>query len=60
MTLAVDHLRLAVSRRSLLATRMAEIDRELQRLTDSGEIERWLVESEATYRDMIAQPEPRR
>jgi polar amino acid transport system substrate-binding protein len=60
MTLAVDHLRLAVSRRSPLAARMAEIDRELQRLADSGEIERWLAESEATYRDMIAQPEPRR
>jgi polar amino acid transport system substrate-binding protein len=39
---------------------MVEIDRELQRLADSGEIERWLAESEATYRDMIAQPEPRR
>ncbi|MBT8766469.1 substrate-binding periplasmic protein [Metapseudomonas boanensis] len=59
LALAVDHLRLAVSRRSPLAARMAEIDRELQRLTDSGEIERWLGESEATYRDMIVQPEPR-
>ncbi|BAN49773.1 ABC transporter substrate-binding protein [Metapseudomonas resinovorans] len=59
ITLAVDHLRLAVSRRSPLAARMAEIDRELQRLADSGEIERWLAQSEAAYRDMIAQPEPR-
>ena len=58
LTLAVDQLRLAVSRRSPLAARMAEIDRELQRLNDSGEIERWLLQSEATYRDMIVQPEP--
>ncbi len=60
LTLAVDHLRLAVSRHSPLAVRMGEIDRELQHLADSGEIERWLAESEATYRDMIAQPESRR
>ncbi|QEY62041.1 transporter substrate-binding domain-containing protein [Metapseudomonas lalkuanensis] len=59
LTLAVDHLRLAVSRHSPLAARMAEIDAELQRLTNSGEIERWLAESEATYRDMIVQPESR-
>ncbi|WP_028626502.1 substrate-binding periplasmic protein [Metapseudomonas resinovorans] len=60
MTLAVDHLRLGVSRHSPLAGRMPDIDRELQRLTDRGDIERWLAESEATYRDMIAQPEPLR
>lgn len=57
-TVAVDYLRLAVSRHSLLAARMDEIDRELQRLTDSGQIERWLNQSEATYRDMVVQPEP--
>lgn len=37
---------------------MDEIDRALQHLTDSGQIERWLDESEATYRDMVVQPEP--
>ncbi len=58
-TVAVDYLRLAVSRHSPLAGRMDEIDRELQRLTDSGQIERWLNQSEATYRDMVVQPESR-
>ncbi|MCY1348603.1 Bacterial extracellular solute-binding protein, family 3 [compost metagenome] len=57
-TLAVDYLHLAVSRQSPLAARMDEIDRALQNLTDSGQIERWLDESEATYRDMVVQPEP--
>ncbi len=59
LTLAVDHLRLAVSRHSPLAARMAEIDAELRRLAENGEIERWLAVSEATYRDMVAQPESR-
>ncbi|MCO6055400.1 transporter substrate-binding domain-containing protein [Pseudomonas sp. MOB-449] len=57
-TVAVDYLRMAVSRHSPLAARMDEINRELQRLTDSGQIERWLNESEAIYRDMVVQPEP--
>lgn len=59
MTLTVDHLRLAVSRKSPLAARLPEIDRTLHELAASGAIERWLGESEAAYRDMIAQPEPR-
>ncbi|MGH8355104.1 MAG: substrate-binding periplasmic protein, partial [Pseudomonas sp.] len=45
-----------VSRRSGLAARMPEIDAELQRLVDAGLIERWLNESEATYRDMLSLP----
>lgn len=56
MSLSVDYLRLAVSRRSGLAARMPEIDAELQRLVDAGLIERWLNESEATYRDMLSLP----
>ncbi|WP_044870685.1 transporter substrate-binding domain-containing protein [Pseudomonas sp. LFM046] len=59
ITLAVDYLRLAVARQSPLAARMDEIDQELQRLTDSGQIDRWLDESQAIYRDMVVQPEPR-
>jgi polar amino acid transport system substrate-binding protein len=54
--LSVDYLRVAVSRRSPLAARMPEIDAQLQRLVDAGEIERWLNESEVTYRDMINLP----
>lgn len=55
-SLSVDYLRIAVSRRSALAERMPAIDAELQRMVDAGEIERWLNESEATYRDMIKLP----
>lgn len=55
-SLSVDYLRIAVSRRSTLAERMPAIDAELQRMVDAGEIERWLNESEATYRDMIKLP----
>lgn len=54
--LSVDTLRVAVSRRSVLAERMPEIDAQLQRMVDAGEIERWFDESEATYRDMINLP----
>ncbi|MGE8150266.1 substrate-binding periplasmic protein [Pseudomonas vancouverensis] len=54
--LSVDYLRVAVSRRSPLANRMPEIDAGLQRMVDGGDIERWLNESEVTYRDMINLP----
>lgn len=54
--LSVDYLRVAVSRRSPLSRRMAEIDQQLQQMTDAGELERWLHESEVTYRDMVSQP----
>ena len=54
--LSVDYLRVAVSRRSPLSKRMAEIDQQLQQMTDAGELERWLHESEVTYRDMVSQP----
>jgi polar amino acid transport system substrate-binding protein len=52
----VDYLRIAVSRRSALAERMPDIDAELRRMVDAGEIDRWLNESEAIYRDMIKLP----
>ena len=55
-SLSVDYLRIAVSRHSALAERMPQIDAELQRMVDAGEVERWLNESEATYRDMINLP----
>jgi len=54
--LSVDYLRVAVSRRSPLSERMSEIDAQLQKMTDAGELERWLHESEVTYRDMVSQP----
>ncbi|MCW8275085.1 transporter substrate-binding domain-containing protein [Pseudomonas sp. PCH199] len=54
--LSVDYLRLAVSRRSPLAKRMPQIDAQLQRMVDAGDIERLLNESEVTYRDMINLP----
>ncbi|MDF0732176.1 transporter substrate-binding domain-containing protein [Pseudomonas entomophila] len=54
--LSVDYLRVAVSRHSPLSQRMDEIDAQLQRMTDSGEIARWLHESEVTYRDMVNLP----
>jgi polar amino acid transport system substrate-binding protein len=54
--LSVDYLRVAVSRKSPLASRMPEIDVQLQRMVSSGEVERLLNESEVTYRDMINLP----
>lgn len=54
--LSVDYLRVAVSRKSPLAKRMPEIDAQLKRMVDSGEVERLLDESEVTYRDMINLP----
>nr|WP_228533996.1 transporter substrate-binding domain-containing protein [Pseudomonas sp. UFMG81] len=54
--LSVDYLRVAVSRHSPLSERMQEIDEQLQKMTDSGELARWLHESEVTYRDMVRQP----
>ncbi|NIE75244.1 transporter substrate-binding domain-containing protein [Pantoea sp. Ap-967] len=54
--LSVDYLRVAVSRRSPLSAHMAEIDAQLQQMADAGELERWLQESEVTYRDMVRQP----
>ncbi|MGH8437786.1 MAG: substrate-binding periplasmic protein [Pseudomonas sp.] len=54
--LSVDYLRVAVSRHSRLSQHMAQIDEQLQRMTDAGEIERWLHQSEVTYRDMINLP----
>ncbi|MHC8315637.1 substrate-binding periplasmic protein [Pseudomonas sp. LB3P31] len=56
----VDYLRVAVSRRSPLASRMEEINAQLQRMADSGEIERLLHESEVTYRDTFGLPADRR
>lgn len=54
--LNVDYLRVAVSRRSPLAERMPDIDAQLQRMVNAGDIERLLNESEVTYRDMINLP----
>ncbi|VVP84283.1 hypothetical protein PS918_02616 [Pseudomonas fluorescens] len=54
--LSVDYLRVAVSRRSPLARRMPQINAQLQRMVDAGDIERLLNESEVTYRDMINLP----
>jgi polar amino acid transport system substrate-binding protein len=54
--LSVDYLRVAVSRKSSLATRMPQIDAQLKRMVDSGEVDRLLSESEVTYRDMINLP----
>lgn len=54
--LSVDYLRVAVSRRSPLASRMPDIDAQLKRMVDAGDIDRWLNESEVTYRDMISLP----
>jgi len=54
--LSVDYLRVAVSRHSPLSERMGDIDAQLQQMTDAGELERWLHESEVTYRDMVKQP----
>jgi polar amino acid transport system substrate-binding protein len=54
--LSVDYLRVAVSRKSPLAKRMPDIDAQLKRMIDTGEVERLLNESEVTYRDMINLP----
>ncbi|HEF4760847.1 TPA: transporter substrate-binding domain-containing protein [Pseudomonas putida] len=54
--LSVDYLRVAVSRRSPLANRMSDINAQLQRMVEAGDIERLLNESEVTYRDMINLP----
>ncbi|MEN5199109.1 transporter substrate-binding domain-containing protein [Pseudomonas wadenswilerensis] len=54
--LSVDYLRVAVSRHSPLSQHMAQIDEQLQRMTDNGEIQRWLEQSEVTYRDMVNLP----
>ncbi|QLC74838.1 transporter substrate-binding domain-containing protein [Pseudomonas sp. LPB0260] len=55
LTLAVDHLYFAVSKHSPLAARMAEIDRQLQRLVAGDRIAHWLRESEQAYRALQAQ-----
>ena len=47
---------LRVSRRSALASQMPQIDAQLQRMVEAGDIERWLNESEVTYRDMVSLP----
>ena len=54
--LSVDYLRVAVSRHSPLSQHMAQIDEQLQRMADNGEIQRWLEQSEVTYRDMVNLP----
>lgn len=54
--LSMDHLRVAVSRLSPLARHMPQINAQLQRMVDAGDIERLLNESEVTYRDMINLP----
>lgn len=54
--LSVDYLRVAVSRHSPWSERMGDIDAQLQKMADAGELERWLHESEVTYRDMVSQP----
>jgi polar amino acid transport system substrate-binding protein len=54
--LSVDNLRVAVSRRSPLSAHMPQIDAQLQRMVDAGDIQRLLNESEVIYRDMINLP----
>ncbi|WP_238217763.1 ABC transporter substrate-binding protein [Pseudomonas sp. PAGU 2196] len=54
--LSVDYLRVAVSRQSSLSQHMDEIDHQLRRMHEAGEIDRWLEQSEVTYRDMINLP----
>ncbi|MBH3392216.1 transporter substrate-binding domain-containing protein [Pseudomonas putida] len=54
--LSVDYLRVAVSRQSPLSQHMDEIDAQLWRMNQAGEITRWLEQSEVTYRDMINLP----
>ncbi|MBK0057571.1 transporter substrate-binding domain-containing protein [Pseudomonas sp. S44] len=55
VALSVDYLRVAVSRHSPLSQRMDEIDAQLQQMSERGEIDNWLHQSEVTYRDMIGQ-----
>lgn len=55
-TLSVDYLRVAVSRHSPVSERMDAMDEQLQRMSDDGELDRWLHESEVTYRDMVNLP----
>lgn len=55
----VDYLRVAVSRRSPLASRMVDINGQLQHMVDSGEIDRLLHESEVIYRDTLQPPADR-
>ena len=52
LTLAVDQLHFAISRRSPLVAWQGRIDAELRRLREEGAVERWLAESEAAYRTM--------
>jgi polar amino acid transport system substrate-binding protein len=54
--LSVDYLRVAVSRRSPLSAHMPQIDAQLQRMVDAGDVQRLLDESEVIYRDMINLP----
>nr|WP_032831599.1 transporter substrate-binding domain-containing protein [Pseudomonas sp. GM78] len=54
--LSVDYLRVAVSRRSPLSAQMPQIDAQLQRMVDAGDVQRLLDESEVIYRDMINLP----
>lgn len=54
--LSVDYLRVAISRQSPLSQHMDEIDAQLLRMNQAGEIERWLEQSEVTYRDMVNLP----
>ena len=35
---------------------MDAIDQQLRKMTEAGEIQRWLEQSEVTYRDMINLP----
>lgn len=57
LTLDQDNLYFAVSKRSPLAARMADIDLQLQRLLSSGRVEQWLHESEQAYRAAQLQPD---
>ncbi len=54
--LSVDYLRVAVSRHSPVSQQMKAIDEQLRRMTDAGEIARWLGQSQVTYRDMVNLP----
>jgi len=54
--LSVDYLRVAVSRRSPWVGHMPQINAQLQRMIDAGDIERLLSESQVTYRDMVNLP----
>ena len=62
--ITVDYLRLAISKNSPLMAHRAELDQALARLQRSGQIERWLHESEQQYRALMSgqilssEPEP--